>query len=405
MRADVVDRAARRGMVGAPWGSHRLVLGAVGVAIAALLGSVSVARADDEIAAIDDRDAATVALVLPECLPSWFDRDALIGALRVELAAHGLALAEARGAIEVRLELDCDEGSPPLVSLVIGAIRESVSLVDLAPGVRMRTLALATHDAVLAAREASLRAAGPPDEATGARSTTDDTATDQAATGQTATDPAAAGRPAVAAAALDREAGPTPAGAQALRAPTSAAPSSDDRARASGPRIALGARIGGAWLALRVLAPTLAIDGELRFRDVPIAIHASIDGSYAVGVDGIGEVRGGSIGASLGASVRVELAPVTLSLAAAVLAGYARADGIASSPGASGGAIEGLVTGIDVDGRVGIALGGSVMLRLALGFRAYLVGIEGRAEDRPVISYRDVAPTASLGIAVDLPER
>lgn len=89
----------------------------------------------------------------PSCPPAWYEEGAFIDALRVELAGHDVAVerTEIDGEEGIRLRLarsDCDDDGTTL-TVAIDDDMQAVSLVDLAPGARLRTLAIATSDRLL----------------------------------------------------------------------------------------------------------------------------------------------------------------------------------------------------------------------------------------------------------------
>ncbi len=327
------------------------------------LGATAAAQADG---------ASTVVRVeAPSCAASWFDAAAFSRALSVELVADGVRV-DPSGTALLALDVPCLEEADAVVTLTIDDASESVSLVDVPPRVRMRTLALASRDlvgAVLARAAARPPAVAPdPVEVT----------------------PAVVAPPVQQAAQLG-----APQIIEAETAPEDVTP----RQRWLG--LAFLAR--GAWLGLRVVAPSLSIEGEARVVGTPLALWVAIDGLYAVGTDGLGEIRAWSGDARLGARLRVELAPVTVSLGVGALLGYARADGVSNGSGARVGTVDGALVGVDFGLTGQVLVSADVRLILGIGGIGYIVGFEARAEDRPVISFRDVAPWASFGVGIDLP--
>lgn len=86
-----------------------------------------------------------------ECPPAWYDASAFTAALRVELAARGVDVGLGdgdRAGIRLRV-LACGEGDA--LRIVVGEDAYAVSLLDLAPDARLRTLAMVTADRVLVA--------------------------------------------------------------------------------------------------------------------------------------------------------------------------------------------------------------------------------------------------------------
>jgi hypothetical protein len=255
---------------------------------------------------------------------------------------------------------------------VIGSEHRAISLVDVEAGVRMRALALGARDFV-----AEVRSRGAPT-------------------------PIA---PTVAApiTAVDR--------AELLAPPRRGvtAPTTEPNA----PPVAFAIEVSGraTWLGLRLVAPSLSLEGQARLSGTPLVLWVALDGLYASGNDALGEVRALDVGGRAGARVVLDVDPFfALSLSVGAMAAYVRAEGVppgggvrrSVGAGIHGGVIDGPLFGIDVAVAASLQLSRETALTLSIGALGYLLGLEARAEDRPVVSFRDVAPWAALGLRFTL---
>lgn len=308
---------------------------------------------------------ASLRIEAPRCAPGWYDAEAFARALSAELALDGVRV-EPAGALALVVEASCAADADPTLALAIGVERRVVSLADVAPEVRMRALALGARDLVAEVR--GRRALAPPI----APSRSEPTAAAEAAA---------------------RLGPPEDPSAHGVGAPETSSPS-----------LAVELDVRAAWLGLRVVAPSLAVEGQARLVGTPLVLWVALDGAYAVGGDALGEVRALAVGGRAGLRLVLDLAPVTLSLAAGAMAAYARAEGAPSGgdprgAGATRGSVlEGPLAGIDVSVAGSVALSASLDLTLSVGALGYLLGLDARAEDRSVVSFRDVAPWAALGL-------
>jgi hypothetical protein len=314
-----------------------------------------------------------VRIEAPSCVASWFDGEVFARALSVELVADGLRVDPA-GAMALALEVPCDEEAEAVITLAIGETRRAVSLVDLPPSVRMRALALASRDFIdeVLAQPARVVDVEPIEEVPVEELPVEEVAAPHHDAIQLA-DPI-----------------PT-AVVEPIEPPAPLAP-----------WLAIAITARGTWLGLRVVAPSLSVEGEARVAGTPLSFWLALDGLYAWGSDGLGEVRAFDVGGRLGARVAIDLAPVSLSASLGLLVAYGRGDGVTSVGGARSSGIDGALVGIDLGASGALAVSSDVRLVLSLGALAYVVGFEARAEDRPVISFRDVAPWASFGVSIDL---
>lgn len=314
-----------------------------------------------------------VRIEAPACTASWFDGEAFARALSVELVADGMRVAP-DGALSLALDVPCADDAEAVVTLAIGDARRDVSLLDLPPSVRMRALALASRDFV---GEVRARPVEPvPDVAPPIDPVT--------------LEPVPLDEP------------PSPHDAWRLASPVPVEVEAPPRELPRRPWLAAAASVRGTWLALRVVAPSLSVEGEARIVGTPLSFWLAIDGLYAVGSDGLGEVRAFDVGGRLGARVTLDLAPVFLSASLGVLLAYGRGEGATGVSGARSGVVDGAIVGVDLGVAGSVSVASDVRLVLAVGALGYLVGFEARAEDRPVVSFRDVAPWASFGVAIDL---
>lgn len=309
-------------------------------------------------------DAETVRLRFPSCTPDWFDADALVRALVVETSSDGLRIAQ-DGALELTIDLSCDPQDDASVALSMLGETRSVALGDLAPSVRMRALALAGRDFVGEVRghhARSMPVSEPPP-------------------------PSLPPPPA----AQDPERPPAATPPPAVTPPPEASP----------PWLTLTIAARGQWLGTRVVAPAASLELDARLPDLPVSLYVAVDGLYAVAQDMLGEIRAFDLGVRGGARATLDVSPVRLSLALGALLAYARAEATGHADVRSG-SLDGALVGIDGGVTGAIALSSDVSLVVGVGVVAYLVGIEARAETRPIISFRDAAPWASLGVGFAL---
>lgn len=311
--------------------------------------------------------AQSVRVVPPACAPAWWDPDAFRSALAVELVALEASIADG-GDTELSVELAC-EGEGERATLRVRredreVVRE-VDLRDVAPAVRARTLALFAYDALAEERalpvpEADAEIPRPPPEA-----------------------------PRIPAprAALERRA--------SLLGDPGAAPPPAPRRLATLSLRARATILGGPTVAL---GP--AIELEIAVPDLPLALLAAADGAYAVATDALGEARGLWVDAGLGARALADLGPVRLEASIVVVGGYLRIEGASSREGVVVAARD--APGLAVDGTISAAIVPIPELRIGLlaGVRGWVVGLEGRAAGRRLLSFVEAAPFVELGVGL-----
>lgn len=301
----------------------------------------------------------------PACTPGWYDEDAFVSALSAELALDEVRI-ETDAALALVIEVSCEDDAEAALTLVLGPERREVSLLDVAPGVRMRALALAARDfaAVVRSRRTRATPSAPPIAREPTRDVED----------------------------AERLASPRAPAAREIAPPT--------------PPLGLALEVSAraTWLGLRLGASSLSVEAQARFAETPLALWIALDGLYAVGTDALGEVRAFDVGGRAGARLVLDVDAFTFSLSVGALAAYARAEGVPPggvfrrSLGIHGGALDAPLIGIDVALAASIPLGGATALTISAGALGYVLGFEARAEDRAIVSFRDVAPWVALGL-------
>ena len=319
------------------------------------------------------------------CLADWLEERALVRALTVELSGSFVSMDDASPRV-LHIDRACAAESETL-TLTLGDARRTVDLGDVPESLRVRALAIALRDLaveVLVVHEVEVEVAevveedaveddaSPPDDAP--RSTP---LPEAHPTGETPSGDAPSG-----------ESG------RALSAPL--------RASASPPWLSLSIAGSAHLLGGRVPAPGLSIELAARISGTPVSLWVQAHGLYAYASDPLGEVHAGAGSGGLGASVTLEVSPLSVRLAAGVVLGYAATRGASGRADVRALGVEGMILGIDVGATLAYQVEPGLRVQLAIGALGYLVGFEARSEDRSVIPFRDIAPWLALGVSVDL---
>jgi hypothetical protein len=324
------------------------------------------------------------------CLADWLEERALVRALTVELSGSFVSMDDASPRV-LHIDRACAAESETL-TLTLGDARRTVDLGDVPESLRVRALAIALRDLaveVLVVHEVEVAEDAVAEvEAVEAEAVEDDASPPDDAPRST---PLPEAHPT----------GETPSGDAPL-GESGRALSAPLRASASPPWLSLSIAGSAHLLGGRVPAPGLSIELAARISGTPVSLWVQAHGLYAYASDPLGEVHAGAGSGGLGASVTLEVSPLSVRLAAGVVLGYAATRGASGRADVRALGVEGMIFGIDVGATLAYQVEPGLRVQLALGALGYLVGFEARSEDRSVIPFRDIAPWLALGVSVDL---